>query len=616
MLGTAYYPEHWEEDRIEKDLSAFRNNGIEFVRIGEFMWSVLEPEEGKYNLSLLKKTMDICKTLQIKVILSTPSATPPAWLISKYPQILQKDIASDTRNFGGRRHYCYNSKEYALYVSKIVELLASEFSSHDALYAWQIDNEFGCEDTSHCFCEKCDESFRAYLEDKYGDIGSLNKAWGTVFWSQIYNSFSQITTPKKISAIPNPHQMLDFYRFSSISVKKFAQMQTDILRKYSDKPVTTNFMVNFTNLDYCSHQELYDFISFDNYNPSAKFDPLQQAFNLDLMWSLKRKNFTVMEQQPGRVNWQNRNLFFPAKWLVPSTIQAFLHGAENLSYFRDRAVSFGAEQYHNGLMNYEGNPDTSPRLKVVKKLSEEVSKLSSRPKAKVAIYFDYEVAWMHKINGVCKDFDYVKALQDIYAAFRYFGYFVDFIFRDSKIENYEIVVLPYALYVPKNFMKKLEKYQGSLFITCMSNIKDENNSIISDRPLGWKIKDLSFTIKDFGAIYEEYIDYKDHGLVADMWIEELEVIEGKQTGTWESSPLKKGPALIAAKNSDITYISTVLSKKSWRKLLKYTFKPELEIKESLELITNDKESYFINFDSEEQRSGHTDIEPYNYKKTK
>jgi beta-galactosidase len=219
MLGTAYYPEHWEEDRIEKDLSAFRNNGIEFVRIGEFMWSVLEPEEGKYNLSLLKKTMDICKALQIKVILSTPSATPPAWLISKYPQILQKDIVSDTKNFGGRRHYCYNSKEYALYVCKIVELLACEFSSHDALYAWQIDNEFGCEDTSHCFCEKCDENFRTYLEDKYGDIGSLNKSWGTVFWSQTYNSFSQITTPKKISAIPNPHQMLDFYRFSSISVK-------------------------------------------------------------------------------------------------------------------------------------------------------------------------------------------------------------------------------------------------------------------------------------------------------------------------------------------------------------------------------------------------------------
>jgi len=174
--------------------------------------------------------------------------------------------------------------------------------------------------------------------------------------------------------------MLDFYRFSSISARKFAQMQIDIIRKHSDKPVTTNFMVNFTDMDYCSHQELYDFISFDNYNPSPKFDPLQQAFNLDLMWSLKRKNFTVMEQQPGRVNWQNRNLFFPAKWLVPSTIQAFLHGADNLSYFRDRAVSFGAEQYHNGLINYEGNFDTSPRLKVVKNFLKKLISFLQDPR--------------------------------------------------------------------------------------------------------------------------------------------------------------------------------------------------------------------------------------------
>jgi len=573
MIGVDYYPEHWDTDlktlpQMANDLIIMKENGIELIRVGEFAWYVMEPSEGEYDFSLLDKLFELTREIGIKIIIGTPSATPPAWLIKKHPEILQKDDKGHVRNFGSRRHYCYNSHIYKVYVDKIVHKLAERYGEKDNLYAWQIDNEFGCEDTTYCYCEKCDAAFQKYLENKYDTVEDLNRDWGTIFWSQQYDDFSQITTPKRTNAMRNPHQLLDFYRFSTDSIMDFAQMQIDIINRYSSKPITHNLMTNFTEIDYKKIERQYDFLSFDNYHFGKTFKPWFAGMNFDLMWSLQRKPFTIMEQQPGRVNWQVRNVYYNHSWMEKSSRQALSQGAENIVFFRYRALPFGAEQFHNGILNYDGNPERSQRLQVCKRLSEE-SPLE-RKKARIGIYFDYEVAWMHSINGVDQDFDYFTAIMELYRPIFEHGEQVDFIFRDSDLTGYDFLIIPFALYIPQDVLDQIAKSNSKVIVTCMSDMKDERNHIISERPLGMNMRGIEFEITDFGAIFDESIKVKEgEEILADMWFEEHYLIKGIPVGDYTNKELEGHSPLVISEDGKTLYVGTITNHNGWKNIYHY-----------------------------------------------
>ncbi|WP_084106767.1 beta-galactosidase [Caloramator proteoclasticus] len=212
FFGVDYYPEHWPVEMMDKDIDRMVDMGVEVVRIGEFAWHIMEKEEGKYDFSFFDMVIEKLKKRGIKVIFGTPTATPPAWLINKYPEILQRDENLMPRSFGGRRMYCYNNETYREYTKKIVTELANHYKNEDSIIAWQIDNEFGHEGSDLCFCDTCKRGFRNYLKEKYGTVDNLNNTWGTVFWSQTYNSFDEIPLPLKTITYHNPSMQLDYKR--------------------------------------------------------------------------------------------------------------------------------------------------------------------------------------------------------------------------------------------------------------------------------------------------------------------------------------------------------------------------------------------------------------------
>lgn len=596
MFGVDYYPEHWDIRRLKRDLKIIKEYGMKVIRIGEFIWSDLEPEEGRYNFEILDRVFEESEKLELNIILGTPTATPPIWLVEKYPEILQMDKYKRVRPFGSRRHYCYSSDVYKDYSAIIAQKYAKRYGRNNSLFAWQIDNEFGCENTTFCYCENCERRFKEFLRKKYnGEIGQLNSSWGTSFWSQKYSSFDQIGTPIATNAALNPHQVLDFYRFTTDSIDKFAENQIEVIKKYSDAKITHNFMVNFTEIDYKKHSRFYDFISYDNYSPYDEFKPLNTAFNYDLMWSLMRKPFTIMEQQPGRVNWQIRNKYYPAKWIRPSAESAEYHGADNIVYFRFRANPYGAEQWHNGILSYDGNPENSERLKIIKELSR-TEKISIRPKSKAAIYFDYENAWIHEINNVSKDFNYIESIIDIYAALRNLGYFVDVVFDDSEIDEYELLIVPYAVVLSEEFKDKIYKYRGKLFITCMTDLKNIDNSIQSSGLPGFSFEDLKFNIVDFGAVSDESVILFDKTYKANYWIEELKVIEGNSAGKWKSYPNKEYVAYISSADGRKYYVSSVFGRDFWLKLFsEVTGKEIINENDEVEAIMDNEKLKKIKF---------------------
>lgn len=471
-LGVCYYPEHWPEERWPTDAAMMREAGITFVRIGEFAWSRLEPEPGVLHFDWLERAMDVLHSEGLQIVLGTPTATPPKWLVDRMPDMLGVDEAGRTRGFGSRRHYCFSHKGYRAECVRIVTALAKRFGDHPAIAAWQTDNEYGCHDTVKSYSEAALHGFRDWLSAKYQSPQALNRAWGNVFWSMEYRDFDEVELPSLTVTEPNPAHSLDFQRYSSHQVVSFNRLQTDIIRKFSpDRTILHNFMGGFLAFDHFALSEDLDAASWDSYpigfldrdlsdsQHRQRYmrigDPDFQAFHHDLYRACGKGRWWVMEQQPGPVNWAPHNPS-PAPGAIRLwTHEAFAAGAETVSYFRWRQPPFGQEQMHEALLLPDGSPNEA--LHVAKAVSEEAagSDVETRV-ANVAIVFDYESAWAWTIQPQGQSFTYLDLVLTFYRALRRLGVSIDIVpAKPDAVGGYPLVVVPGLLTLSDEFADAL-----------------------------------------------------------------------------------------------------------------------------------------------------------------
>ena len=163
FLGVAYYPEAWDISQVETDLDKMRDYGIGCVRIAEFAWKTMEPEEGKFDFSLFRKVVDECKKRGMYVIMGTPAACPPIWLAQKCPDIYARYYNGKEWHHGARRNTCFNSENYIFYSDRITEEMAREFGGDDNIIGWQIDNEIDSINDYGCVCPRCTQAFRDWV---------------------------------------------------------------------------------------------------------------------------------------------------------------------------------------------------------------------------------------------------------------------------------------------------------------------------------------------------------------------------------------------------------------------------------------------------------------------
>lgn len=441
-LAVCYYPEHWPESQWTADAANMRALGLFDVRIGEFAWSRIEPTPDALNWDWLDRAIDTLGDAGLNVIMSTPTATPPRWMVDRHPDMLAVDAAGQPRNFGSRRHYCFSHAGYKAECARIASLLGERYGRHAAITGWQIDNEYGCHDTTLSYSHAAREEFRAWLNRKYKDIDALNTAWGNVFWSMDYQDFDQIELPNLTVTEANPAHVMDFRRFSSDQVVAFNRIQIDALRPLTEALLIHNYMGRITDFDHFDVGADLDISSWDSYplgfledrsdapddfrhRFSRQGDPDFGAFHHDLYRAVGRGRWGVMEQQPGPVNWAPYN---PAP--LPGMVrlwswEAFAHGAEFVSYFRWRQAPFAQEQMHAGLRRSDDAP--ADAYSEVKALAEELTVIqpAATEPAPIAIVFDYASAWAWETQPQGQDFDYFRLVFDVYRALRKRGLSID-----------------------------------------------------------------------------------------------------------------------------------------------------------------------------------------------
>lgn len=507
LLGTAYYPEHWDESRWADDARLLREAGITVVRMMEFAWDKLEPAEGQYAFAWMDRALDVFQAAGIQVILCTPTPTPPAWLVAAHPDILRVDPHTGLRDsFGSRRSVTCHAPAYRAASDRIVTAIAEHWGQHPNVIGWQIDNEFGCHNSTEDISDHARSAFQAWCKAKYGTLEALNAAWGTQFWSATYTDWAHIPVPAPTTAAHNRGLLLDFRRFSSQGWVDFQRSQIEILRPRigAERFITHNFMLKFFELDYYALAADLDFVGYDNYLHGMS-GPLEAAFNLDLMRGMKAgRPFWVMEQQPGTVNWTPYNPPVPPGQVRAWTHQAFAHGAEAVLYFRERAVNIGQEQYHAGVLKHDGTPDRC--WHEAKAVSEDIAKypLLRRGKASVAILFDYEDFWTLRLDPHNAEFSYYQVVLDLYRELWEKHIAVDVLPRSADLSGYAAVFVPSPALIDEGQAAQWRAYVeqgGKLVVTFRAFFKHKGNTW-TDQPMpaGGLSELLGVTVDEFLSI--------------------------------------------------------------------------------------------------------------------
>jgi beta-galactosidase len=511
-LGVCYYPEHWDEDMWAADARAMAELGISRVRMGEFTWSRIEPHPGQFDWEWLDRAIETLARENLGIIMGTPTACPPKWLIDRHPEILARDSRGQPRKFGSRRHYCFSSPVYRAEAARIVTAMASRYGSHRAVVAWQTDNEYGCHDTTISYSDAAAEAFRTWLKLRYGNIQALNNAWGTVFWSQEYEDFAQIDPPCGTVTEATPAHRLDYWRFSSDQVVSFNSMQVEILRRLSPgRDIAHNFMGFYTEFDHFAVARDLDVAGWDSYplgfteqfwfSEAEKREFMRQghpdiaAFHHDLYRGCGRGRMWVMEQQPGPVNWA---AFNPAP--LPGMVrlwswEALAHGAELVSYFRWRQVPFAQEQMHAALNLPNNKPDVA--YLEVKQVAEELSRLAPLPAADmapVALVFSYEADWLLQIQPQAKTFRWLRLAFEMYEGIRNLGLDIDIVAHDRDLSRYKLVVVPSLPIADIEFANALQRLDVPVLLGPRSGSKTKTLSIVPELPPGNLSTLLNMTI--------------------------------------------------------------------------------------------------------------------------
>jgi beta-galactosidase len=503
MLGVCYYPEHWPENWWAEDARRMRELGVAYVRIGEFAWSRYEPRRGDFQWEWLDRAIGALGGTGLKVVLGTPTAAPPKWLIDEFPEIAPVDRQGRRRGFGSRRHYTFSSPAYRCESARIVEALARRYGRHPALAGWQTDNEYGCHDTVLSWGAEDLEAFRDWLRRRYQSPERLNEAWGASFWSMEVQDFDEVSLPNLTVTEPNPAARLDFWRFQSEQVASYDRMQCEIIRRHSPgRWVTHNFMGFSNEFDHWPLGAHLDFASWDSYpiglaetfpfEESERFrwrdtsHPDVAPFHHDLYRAVGRGRFWVMEQQPGPVNWARWNPS-PAPGMVRLwTIEAHAHGAEVVSYFRWRQARFAQEQMHSGL-NLPGSNELSPGGREAAAAARDLALLGDLPRsapAQVAIVYDYAAHWIASIEPHGADFRYPELVFRWYEAIRRLGLDVDFARPGASLEAYRLVLAPSLPAVSQAALGAFAAAPGIVAFGPRSGSKTEGFSIPAELPPG------------------------------------------------------------------------------------------------------------------------------------
>jgi beta-galactosidase len=499
-LGTAWYPEQWSESRWEADLALMQDAGIRFVRLGEFSWSTLEPEEGQFSFGWLDHAIEAAAHHGIDTVLGTPTAAPPAWLTQKYPETLRVKANGDRDEHGNRQQFNWADKTYRRLARQIVEKMAERYGRNPHVIGWQIDNEY--EHISYDSDTRA--QFQRWLEARYRTLADLNEAWTTAYWSQTYSDWAQIPIPTQHG---NPGLFINWKRFVSDQWRSYQKNQVDVIRAFAAHQfITTNLMGWFDGFDQYTVTQDLDLAAWDDYVADAHLDPVRNGAAQDLTRGFLRRNFWVMETQAGSGSFDKINSTLDKGETRAMAWHAVGHGADAIAFWQWRSSLNGQEQYAGTLVGVDGAPN--PLYSEIAQVGHEFAAAGSAladtsVRSTVAIVQSYDSRWAIDWQRHNERFSPVQQILSYYAPLRRFAQSVDILPPTTPLEGYKLVIAPGLNILLTEVAEHLAAYVkngGHLVLGQRSGMKNSDSELWSERQPGPLSEALGAKVEQYFAI--------------------------------------------------------------------------------------------------------------------
>jgi len=587
--GVYYYPEHWDKSQWDRDLKNMAEMGFEFTHFAEFAWAMLEPQEGVYKFEWLDEAVGLAAKHGLKVIMCTPTPTPPAWMSQKYPEILVVKDDGLRAEHGTRQHVSWSSKKYRELIEKLLSKMAEHYGKDKRVWAWQLDNEpghYGVED----YHPEAKKDFREWLKAKYKSLEELNRAWGTAFWSETLFDWNQVLLPNYKTQMngANPHALLDFKRFNADKLAEYLHFQVTILRKYVDKDqwITSNYMHDHDKVNPWLNDKDLNVLSYTVYPVAGIFSnwgsvgdegfrtgfPTRMSYSNDFF--RYKKGFTgVMELQPGQVNWGRYNPQ-PYPGIVRAWLwNAFVGGCDFICSYRYRQPLSGGEHYHYGMVGTDGitpssgGKEYSQFMAEIKELRKKYKPNNQMPEdyknRRVAIIYSFDNLWGTQIESQTLQYDYQRMVFKLHQQLKSLGCMVDFISEDMDLSQYKMVVAPSYMLLDEKLVGKWKSYAengGNLVLTTRSGFTDRDMHL-------WEAPYCKPILELIGAnipFYDHLPPDKFAKVEMDKsiyewnnWADALEPLNGTETWATFKDQFYKGKVCVSHRtinNGSVSYI--------------------------------------------------------------
>jgi len=553
LYGGDYNPEQWPREIWQEDMRLLKLAGIDVLTVNVFSWALLQPSEDEYNFSTLDAIIETASSAGMKICLATGTATHPAWMARKYPEVLRVNTDGAKRKFGDRQNSCPNSSVYRHYSSLLARKLAERYGKLENLTAWHVSNEYG----GYCFCENCEKAFRKWLEKRYKTIAALNEAWNASFWGHTYYDWDDIAVPSHLGGEWGHNrtscqiQSIDYRRFYSDSLLDCFLAEENVLKEITPNiPVTTNMMGTFWDLDYFKWGKHMDFIAWDNYPyPDSPYTRIAMSHAL-MRGCGGGKPFSLMEQTPSVTNWQPYNSLKRPGILRLWSYQALAHGSDTVMFFQMRRSRGCCEKFHGAVIDHYGGENTRV-FRETAALGEELKKLGdafldSRVVSKAAVLYDWDNWWAASLSaGPTVDMNYPEEVYRYYNVLANNNISVDVVGVDTPLENYKVLFAPVLYMVKQGYAKKLTEFVrngGVLVTTYFSGMTDERDLVTT--------KGYPGELRPLCGVWVEETDALPRGKTNGFVIK-----NGPLAGTWEADLLcdivhPEGAETVAVYESD------------------------------------------------------------------
>ncbi|GAA3437584.1 beta-galactosidase [Kutzneria kofuensis] len=369
LFGAAYYHEYQPYERLKTDLDLMAEARFTVIRVGESVWSTWEPENGRFDLDWLRPVLDGAHERGIAVVLGTPTYAVPPWLSRQYPEIAAEHATGQRIGWGARQEIDFSHPAFRFHAERVIRAILTRYAEHPAVIGYQVDNEPGLRlPHNHGVFQR----FVDHLRAEYGDVETLNREWGLVYWSHRLSTWADLWTP---DGNAQPQYDVAWRAFLARQTTEFVAWQADIVREYAraDQFVTTCVAYGHPAL---ADDELTDKLDVTAGNP---YYDMQDGLELpepagsrehpwlatgvwalfqsaDRIFSSRQEPFLVTETNAQAVSspWDNRPAFDgqwrQAAWALVA------RGARMIEYWHWHTLHFGAETYWGGVLPHSGRP--------------------------------------------------------------------------------------------------------------------------------------------------------------------------------------------------------------------------------------------------------------------